>query len=449
MIVSGAFLIGLFAIFSVNGASESSIDSTKVVKLIYPSLAPSRKSYRHFKKQCDVDEFASVPNKSKVPKNEKTAKSTKGRSSLVDKISYDVLGPVKNYSRDFMKEWWRMMRQLWTADGGPNGIRSEMPLSALDFLPRDNEKLYRANKIVAHWFSPDCKFLDLKLKTIKTIQDSDSNQVLLMIDSNTRKKYVIKTIANPDSFFNELSIFTFIDQDHPYFSRAVCHRRNKDKNRAKIIFEFVDGFKSLEFARIAKISELKLISAQLFLALEHLHYLKFIHADIKPHNILIDSHGNIKVIDFGFSTQIQFVKLSRGTHFTMAPELYEKVPGPIHEGIDWWAYGSTVAMWFGAHYDEKKYKEKYSARPSGRGGHKNTCVLMNWNNTRFEAGKVPDEFPDDLRSFLYMFFLVDPDTRAFNTPRLLKMIRNHRFFSDINWSELHGGEFGQLYPIEN
>ena len=324
-----------------------------------------------------------------------------------------------------------------------------MPTSAIDFLPRENEKLYRAKKLVAQWFSPDCKFLDLNLKAIRTLQDGSSNQVLLMKDTNTHKRYVIKTISNPDAFFNELSVFMFLDQDHPYFSRAVCHRRNKEENRAKVIFEYVNGIESLEFARTAKLSELKLISAQLFLALEHMHYLKFIHADMKPHNVLIDHYGTVKVIDFGFSAQLPYGKTSQGTHFTMAPELHEKVPGSIHEGVDWWAYGSTVAMWFGAYYDEEKYIGSHNGNASGRKGHKNTCVLMNWTDERFEAGRIPKAFPDDLRSFLYMFFSVDPDTRTFNTPRLLKMIRNHRFFSDINWSELHGGDFSRLYPIEN
>ena len=441
MIFSGFCLLAAV----VNGLSSSESESTGVVKMVYP-LVPgySRKSHNHFK-----EETCSVLNKSKAPKKVKSVKTAKSRSSLVDKISYDVLGPVKSYDRDFMGEWWKMMRQLWTADGEANGIRSEMPSSAVDFLPRENEKLYRANKVVAHWFSPDCKFLDLNLKPIKTLQDGSSNQVILMKDANTHKRYVIKTISNPDAFFNELSVFMFIDQDHPYFSRAVCHRRNKEENRAKVIFEYVNGIESLEFARTASLTELKTISAQLFLALEHLHYLKFIHADMKPHNVLIDHHGNVKVIDFGFSAQLPYGKTSQGTHFTMAPELHEKVPGAVHEGVDWWAYGSTVAMWFGAYYDEKKYAESHNGQPSGRKGHKNTCVLMNWAGKRFEAGRVPKEFPEDLRSFLYMFHFVDPDTRSFNTPRLLKMIRNHRFFSDINWSELHGGEFGKLYPIDN
>ena len=435
LLASGVSVLALLAI-CVNSAT------TRNVKMNYPIPVTNNV----FKQQSHVD---GVLNKSKAPKKAKGVKNTKVGSSLVDKISYDILGAAKDYDNDFMREWWKMMRQLWTADGQSNGVRAEMPTSAIDFLPRSNEKVYRAEKIIAHWFSPDCKLLDLNLKAVKTLQDGSNNQVILMKDSNTNKKYVIKTISNPDAFYSELSIFMFIDPDHPYFSRAVCHRRNKDENRAKIIFEYVNGVESLEFARNAKLPELKLITAQLFVALEHMHYLKFIHADMKPHNVLIDQHGNVKLIDFGFSAQLPYGKTSQGTHFTMAPELHGMVPGQIHEGVDWWAYGATVAMWFGAYYDEKKYMELHNGRKSGKTGHKNTCVLMNWTGDNFESGKVPKEFPEDLRSFLYMFHSVDPDTRKFNTPRLLKMIRNHRFFDDIDWSELHGGDFGQIYPIDN
>lgn len=42
--------------------------------------------------------------------------------------------------------------------------------------------------------------------------------------------------------------------------------------------------------------------AECVLALEGIHNLGFIHRDIKPDNILIDSKGHIKLSDFGLST---------------------------------------------------------------------------------------------------------------------------------------------------
>lgn len=40
-------------------------------------------------------------------------------------------------------------------------------------------------------------------------------------------------------------------------------------------------------------------SAQIVLALEHLHRLNIIHRDLKPENILLDSKMHIQITDFG------------------------------------------------------------------------------------------------------------------------------------------------------
>lgn len=46
--------------------------------------------------------------------------------------------------------------------------------------------------------------------------------------------------------------------------------------------------------------------AELVCAIESVHKLKFIHRDIKPDNILIDSKGHIKLTDFGLSTGLRW-----------------------------------------------------------------------------------------------------------------------------------------------
>ena len=47
----------------------------------------------------------------------------------------------------------------------------------------------------------------------------------------------------------------------------------------------------------------RFISAELILAMEHVHRKRIVFRDLKPENILIDSDGHIRLADFGLAKQ--------------------------------------------------------------------------------------------------------------------------------------------------
>lgn len=89
-------------------------------------------------------------------------------------------------------------------------------------------------------------------------------------------------------------------------------------------------------------NEAKFLIKQVISAISYCHHRNVTHRDIKLENILLnDSHTEVKLIDFGFSTCIpndKKLKLFCGTPSYMAPEIVSKIEycGPP---ADIWALG--------------------------------------------------------------------------------------------------------------
>ncbi len=64
----------------------------------------------------------------------------------------------------------------------------------------------------------------------------------------------------------------------------------------------------------------KFYSAEIILALEHLHANNIIHGDLKPENVLIDSEGHVLLADFGMAAFGPKTGCLQTTPAYMAPE---------------------------------------------------------------------------------------------------------------------------------
>jgi serine/threonine-protein kinase len=91
-----------------------------------------------------------------------------------------------------------------------------------------------------------------------------------------------------------------------------------------VVMEMVEGktLESIKFKGMLSYCQLFHASAQ---ALKHMHDAGYVHADIKPNNIMVTSSGQVKVIDFGQSCKNGTVKERiQGTPDYIAPEQVQR-----------------------------------------------------------------------------------------------------------------------------
>lgn len=114
-----------------------------------------------------------------------------------------------------------------------------------------------------------------------------------------------------------------ISLSHPHVVRAT-EMAEIPSLGLSIVMEFVDGCDLESWLR--KKPSLKLrkeMARQIISTFAYLHDAGVNHRDIKPENLMVDSSGNLKVIDFGLGDRDDFVYIKHvtGTPSFAAPEL--------------------------------------------------------------------------------------------------------------------------------
>ncbi len=111
--------------------------------------------------------------------------------------------------------------------------------------------------------------------------------------------------------------------NHPALRRIVKQVKNRSLLTVKEIYllmEYVDGI-SLESKRPESIIDAIGVFRQVAAGLAHMHASGYVHADMKPNNIVVTESGDVKVIDLGQSCASGTVKERiQGTPDYIAPE---------------------------------------------------------------------------------------------------------------------------------
>jgi len=131
--------------------------------------------------------------------------------------------------------------------------------------------------------------------------------------------------------------------DHPALRgmhKLLKHRKLLRVDGVSLLMEFIDAA-SLDQQLPRTYADAADVFTQVGEALSHMHGKGYVHADLKPTNILITEQGQVKVIDLGQACPIGTVKKRiQGTPGYMAPEQARREA--IDEQTDIFNFGATL-----------------------------------------------------------------------------------------------------------
>jgi len=209
--------------------------------------------------------------------------------------------------------------------------------------------------------------------------------------------------------------------DHPFI--MPLYYAFQDKSNLSFVMQYCPGGELFQLIkRMYYFSEdmARFYAAQIVLAFEYLHDKGYVYTDLKPENILIDSNGYLKLTDFGLSSKL--VKGVAGYHPIgtleyMAPEMFSKRGYGIP--VDWYSLGCLI------------YEMVTGSVPfRGQGTTEIVSQIIGKNPS------LPDYMSQSLKSLLTKLLWKFPADRLGSGPGGVDEIKNHPWFSGINWNLL-------------
>eukprot|EP01115_Flamella_aegyptia_P005059 TRINITY_DN2149_c0_g1_i2.p1 TRINITY_DN2149_c0_g1~~TRINITY_DN2149_c0_g1_i2.p1 ORF type:complete len:309 (+),score=81.45 TRINITY_DN2149_c0_g1_i2:500-1426(+) len=209
---------------------------------------------------------------------------------------------------------------------------------------------------------------------------------------------------------------------HPFIVKLNYAFQTDEK--LYMILDYVNGGELFfHLKKEGKFSEdrVRIYSAEISLALEHLHSLDIVYRDLKPENILLDNEGHICITDFGLSKEIS---QEEGTHtFCGTPEYLapEVLKGKGHNcAVDWWSLGTLIY-------------EMLTGLPPFYSQNINIMYQKILNGELRFPSYISAEAKDLLEGLLDR----DPASRLGSD---MEVIKNHPFFAGIDWDKLYDKE---------
>uniref|UniRef100_A0A4X1V9R0 non-specific serine/threonine protein kinase n=1 Tax=Sus scrofa TaxID=9823 RepID=A0A4X1V9R0_PIG len=243
---------------------------------------------------------------------------------------------------------------------------------------------------------------------------------------------------------------------HPFL--VGLHFSFQTADKLYFVLDYINGgelFYHLQRERCFLEPRARFYAAEIASALGYLHSLNIVYRDLKPENILLDSQGHIVLTDFGLCKEnIEHNGTTStfcGTPEYLAPEVLHKQP--YDRTVDWWCLGAVLyEMLYGlppfysrntAEMYDNILNKPLQLKPNITNSARHVLEgLLQKDRTKRLGAK------DDFVSNFFLFSWAAWGERSTSLPCLnfrpskfmflsqQMEIKNHVFFSVINWDDL-------------
>ncbi|XP_065649441.1 G protein-coupled receptor kinase 5 isoform X2 [Hydra vulgaris] len=175
-------------------------------------------------------------------------------------------------------------------------------------------------------------------------------------------------------------------------------------------------------------------AAEIASGILYLHSLKIVYRDMKPENILLDDLGHTRISDLGLAIYVptnETVKGRVGTVGYMAPEVVRNERYKFSP--DWWGLGCIIYEMIEGKAPFRTRKEKVKREEVER-------------RVTEDAEIYSEKFSNAAKSICKMFLEKDRHSRLGCRDNDVMHIKEHEFFSTINWQLLEAGKSKPPFP---